>query len=113
MSRALVVSGGGCKGAFAVGLVKRLFEYWPNLEFDLYVGTSTGSLVTPMVAMNQMPLLEHIYTSLTTQDVVLQGELGDRIGDVSIFDASPLWSLIQTNYTDDLYNTLVGSGRKV
>ena len=113
MSRALVVSGGGCKGAFAVGLVKRLFEYWPNLEFDLYVGTSTGSLVTPMVAMNQMPLLEQMYTTLTTQDVVLQGELGDRINDVAIFDASPLWNLIQTNYTDALYNTLLTSGRKV
>ncbi len=113
MSRALVVSGGGCKGAFAVGLVKRLLAYWPNLTFDMYVGTSAGSLVTPLVAMNEVPLLEQIFTTQTTQDIVLQERLGDRLDDVSIFDATPLWNLIQANYTDDRYNTLLASGRKV
>jgi len=113
MSRALVVSGGGCKGAFAVGLVKRLFEHWPNLAFDMYVGTSTGSLVTPLVAMNEMALVEHIYTTETTENIVKTGRLGDHINDVSIFDASPLWDLVQANYTDDRYNALLNSGRKV
>ena len=113
MSRALVVSGGGCKGAFAVGLVKRLFEQWPNLTFDMYVGTSTGSLVTPLVAMNEMALLEQIYTTVTTDQIVTPGNLGDRIGDVSIFDAAPLWNLIQTNYTDASYQNLLASGRKI
>jgi NTE family protein len=113
MSRALVVSGGGCKGAFAVGLLKTLFAQWPNLAFDMYVGTSTGSLVTPLVAMNEMALLEQIYTTVTTQDIVLPGRIGDRIDDVSIFDASPLWNLIQTNYTDARYQNLLASGRKL
>ncbi len=52
MSRALVISGGGSKGAFAVGIVKRLLENYPNLKFDMYVGTSTGSLIVPLLAMN-------------------------------------------------------------
>ena len=69
MSRALVISGGGCKGAFAVGFLKRIFEHWPNLTFDIYVGTSTGSLVAPLVAMNEMALLEQIYTTVTTQEI--------------------------------------------
>ncbi|MEO7768554.1 MAG: patatin-like phospholipase family protein, partial [Ferruginibacter sp.] len=51
MSRALVISGGGSKGAFAIGILKKLFKEYPNLEFDMFVGTSTGSLIVPLVAM--------------------------------------------------------------
>jgi len=113
MSRALVISGGGCKGAFAVGIVKRLLENYPNLEFDMYVGTSTGSLIVPLLAMNEMALLEEIYTTQTTKDIVLQNRLGDRIGDDSIFDATPLWNTLGKNYTDDRYNTLLASGKRL
>lgn len=113
MSRALVISGGGCKGAFAVGIVKRLLENYPNLEFDMYVGTSTGSLIVPLLAMNEMALLEEIYTTQTTKDIVLQNRLGDRIGDESIFDATPLWNTLGKNYTDDRYNTLLVSGKRL
>jgi len=113
MSRALVISGGGCKGAFAVGIVKRLLENYPNLKFDMYVGTSTGSLIVPLLAMNEMALLEEIYTTQTTKDIVLQNRLGDRIGDDSIFDATPLWNTLGKNYTDDRYNTLLASGKRL
>ena len=113
MSRALVISGGGSKGAFAVGIVKRLFNLYPNLTFDIYVGTSTGSLIAPLVAMNEIALLEKIYTTQTTEDVVLQNRLGDRINDTSIFDASPLWQTLTNNYTDQRYNVLLATGKRV
>ena len=79
----------------------------------MQMGTSTGSLVTPLIAMNEMALLEHIYTTVTTAQIVEPGRIGDRINDVSIFDAAPLWNLIQTNYTDASYQNLLASGRKV
>ena len=113
MSRALVISGGGCKGAFAVGIMKRLLEQYPNLKFDMYVGTSTGSLIVPLLAMDEMALLEEIYTTQTTQDIALQNRLGDRIGDESIFDATPLWNTLGKNYTDDRYQTIVASGKRL
>jgi predicted acylesterase/phospholipase RssA len=113
MSRALVISGGGSKGAFAVGIVKRLFEQYPNLEFDMFVGTSTGSLIVPLVAMNEMALLEQIYTTRTTQDIVLQNRLGDRITDDSIFDATPLWNTLGANYTDARCATILNAGKKL
>ena len=50
MKRALVISGGGSKGAFAVGVLKQLFATYPNLDFDIYVGTSAGSLVVTLAA---------------------------------------------------------------
>ena len=113
MSRALVISGGGCKGAFAVGVLKRLFAEYPALDFDILVGTSTGSLMSPLVALGEMQILEDLYTTQKTENIVLTGRLGDRLGETSIFDASPLWDLIQKNYPDKRYNDLLATGKKI
>lgn len=113
MKRALVISGGGSKGAFAVGVLKKLFSLFPNLKFDILVGTSTGSLIVPMVAIGEMQMLEDLYTKQKTEDIVLKGRLGDRINTVSIFDASPLKALIQKNYTQQKYDAIKASGKKV
>lgn len=113
MSRALVISGGGSKGAFAIGVIKRLFKEYPNLEFDLFVGTSTGSLIAPLVAMNEMDLLEKLYTTQKTENIVLQNRIGDRLGSHSIFDATPLWNLLEFHYTDARYNDLLATGKNL
>ena len=44
MKRALVISGGGSKGAFAVGALKNLIRE-RNLTFDVVAGTSTGAAI--------------------------------------------------------------------
>ncbi len=113
MSRALVISGGGSKGAFAVGVLKKLFNEYPDLDFDLFVGTSTGSLMVPLVALKEMDMLENLYSNQKTEDIVLTGRLGDRINDVSIFDASPLKKLLEKNYTDQRYDSIKASGKKI
>jgi len=41
--RALVISGGGSKGAFAGGVAQYLIEE-EKRNYDLFLGTSTGSL---------------------------------------------------------------------
>jgi NTE family protein len=113
MSRSLVISGGGSKGAFAVGVIKRLLREFPNLSFDTYVGTSTGSLIAPLAAMGEFALLEKLYTSITNDDVIETGNLGDRLSENSIFGGGPLWDLIEKFYNDDNYNKLLASGKKI
>lgn len=113
MSRALVISGGGSKGAFAVGVIKRLLKEYPNLEFDSYVGTSTGSLIVPLAAMGAYDLLEELYTTQKTENIIKKSNLGDRLNQHSIFDANPLWGLIEQYYTDDNYKILQESGKKI
>lgn len=113
MSRALVISGGGCKGAFAVGVLKRLFNQYPGLDFDILVGTSTGSLMVPLVSIGEMDMLEKLYSNQKTENIVLEGRLGDRINDVSIFDASPLKKLLAQNYTDERYDSIKATGKKI
>jgi NTE family protein len=113
MRRALVVSGGGSKGAFAVGVIKQFAANFPNLKFDVYVGTSTGSLLTPLAAMGEYNLLEELYTTQTTEDVILKSNIGNRLNEHSIFDATPLWNLIAKYYTDARYEELSNTGNKV
>lgn len=113
MSRALVISGGGCKGAFAVGVLKRLFAAYPGLDFDIFVGTSTGSLMAPLVALGEMQMVEQLYTTQKTENVVLENRLADRINSTSIFDASPLWDQLLQNYTDQRYDELMAGGKKI
>ncbi len=113
MSRALVISGGGSKGAFAVGVLKKLFASFPGLEFDIFVGTSTGSLMVPLVALGEMDMVEKLYTSQKTENIVLERRIGDRLSATSIFDASPLFTQLQNTYTDDRYNALLATGKKV
>lgn len=52
MKNALVISGGGSKGAFAVGAIERLRE--AGITWDIVVGCSTGALIAPLV-VTDMP----------------------------------------------------------
>jgi len=113
MKRALVISGGGSKGAFAVGVIKQLQQIYPTLVFDIYVGTSTGSLIVPLAAIDEIPLLEEIYTTQSKGTIVKELRIGDRLNTDSIFDANPLWNLVNKHFTDDRYNTLQVSGKKL
>ncbi|PZR24166.1 MAG: Patatin [Citrobacter freundii] len=113
MSKALVISGGGSKGAFAVGVIKYLNANFPNSKFDMYVGTSTGSLIAPLAAMNKIDELEELYTTQNTTDIVQKFNIGDRLGENSIMGVDPLWELVKKHYSDDFYTALQQSGKQV
>jgi len=113
MKRALVISGGGSKGAFAVGVIKQLQQIYPSLVFDIYVGTSTGSLIVPLAAIDEIDLLEEIYTTQSKGTIVKELRIGDRLNTDSIFDANPLWNMVNKYFTDVRYNTLQASGKKL
>ncbi len=109
---ALVISGGGSKGAFAVGVVKYIFENHPEIKFDMVCGTSTGALMTPLVATKELALMEQIYTTKSTPDIVDTTRVGKRFlnGANSIFDGTPLVRLAQDTYTQARYNKILQSG---
>jgi predicted acylesterase/phospholipase RssA len=112
--QALVISGGGCKGAFAVGVLKNLAANFPEVSFDVIVGTSTGSLIAPFAALGRIDLLEKLYTSITTDQVVTKGNVVARLlGSNSLFDATPLGNLIKQYYNDDICQQVFASGKEV
>ena len=61
--RALVISGGGSKGAFAGGVVQYLLEK-EKKDYDLFIGTSTGSLMITHLALGKVRELKEIYSNV-------------------------------------------------
>ena len=51
--RALVISRGGSKGAFAGGVAQYLIEE-KKMKYDLFIGTSTGSLLVSHLALGEL-----------------------------------------------------------
>lgn len=66
--RALVISGGGAKGAFAGGLAEYLLKE-DGKTYDMFLGTSTGSLLVTHLAIGEIDKLKRVYTSVTQNDV--------------------------------------------
>jgi len=89
MKRALVVSGGGAKGAFAVGAARILVEE-ADLKFDLFAGTSTGALFAPLAAAGLYRLAAELYTATSTASLLHQRPPQQLLATDSLFDSSPL-----------------------
>jgi hypothetical protein len=113
MQNALVISGGGAKGAFAVGVIQKLLAEFPILNFDIVVGTSTGSLIAPLAIAGEYDLLRQLYTTVKTEDIIVKDNIGNRLGMDCIFEAGPLWNLMKKYYTDDLISRIMGGSQKL
>lgn len=66
--RALVISGGGSKGAFAGGVAQFLIEN-KKKEYDLFLGTSTGSLLISHLALGHIDKIYDIYTNVDMKKI--------------------------------------------
>ncbi|MCH4823506.1 patatin-like phospholipase family protein [Gramella lutea] len=66
--RALVISGGGSKGAFAGGVAQYLIQE-KKRNYKLYLGTSTGSLLIPHLAAGNIQKVYDIYTNVTQRKI--------------------------------------------
>ncbi len=100
--RALVISGGGSKGAFAGGVAQYLMER-EKRDYDMFLGTSTGSLLVPHLAVNNLSKLYDIFTNVQQQDIFsvspfVQRKKGDREY-VSIDFVNSLWQFIRMKRT--------------
>lgn len=113
MKKAMVISGGGSKGAYAVGILKHLDQNFEDLDFDIFVGTSTGSLIAGLAALGRIKDLEKLYTTKVTSDIIIKHNIGQRAGADSIFEVEPLWDLISSIYDDQFYDELQNSGKEI
>lgn len=66
--RALVISGGGSKGAFAGGMAEHFISDL-GIHYDIFTGSSTGSLLIPMLASDNVKKAKEVYTSITEKDI--------------------------------------------
>ncbi|TXD82340.1 patatin-like phospholipase family protein [Subsaximicrobium wynnwilliamsii] len=66
--RALVISGGGSKGAFAGGVAQYLMEKKGH-KYDLFIGTSTGSLLVSHLALQKVEKIKRVYTNVNQNSI--------------------------------------------
>lgn len=63
--KALVLSGGGSKGAFQTGALRKLLDENPELDYDIYTGISVGALNASFLATGPLketlPGLEDVW----------------------------------------------------
>jgi len=118
--RALVLSGGGARAAYQVGVLKALAKIWPRdtAPFDVVVGTSAGAVCAAVLATyaadwrEGIRRLEHVWANFTVEQVfradfaaMLGAGLrwassaltGGRLGTAppALFDNSPLRALLK------------------
>jgi NTE family protein len=73
MKRALVLSGGGAKGAFQLGALRYIESVVktenPGFNYDIIAGVSVGALNGVMEAMDKHNELEEIWNTITDEDI--------------------------------------------
>jgi predicted patatin/cPLA2 family phospholipase len=100
--KALVISGGGSKGAFAGGVAQYLMQDLGR-EYDMFLGTSTGSLLIPHLSLNKVDKVYDLFTNVTQRDIFsvspfVQRKKGDREY-VSIDFINSIWQFIRMKRT--------------
>ncbi|GGZ68544.1 patatin-like phospholipase family protein [Algibacter mikhailovii] len=66
--KALVISGGGSKGAYAGGVAQYLIEE-EGREYDMYLGTSTGSMLIPHLAAGKIEKIHQVFTNVNQRNI--------------------------------------------
>lgn len=114
---ALVISGGGSKGAFAAGVVDDLFvRYRESGWFGIVGGVSTGALIAPLAALMGGPpriarearsALQTAYTTVTTEDILERRRLVEAIIRRDSFSESdPLYELVDETLRPEWFEWL-------
>ena len=100
--RALVISGGGSKGAFAGGVAQYLLEKEKN-KYDIFIGTSTGSLLIPHLALGNIDKIHSIYTNVDMKKIfnvnpfVVKNKNGMDIVTINHFNV--IWQFLKRKRT--------------
>lgn len=132
MKKALVISGGGSKGAFAGGVAQYLMTK-ENRDYDLFIGTSTGSLMVSHLALGMLDELKELYTNVNQETIfsnnpfTIKKVAGEKVVNINHFntlinffkgrktfgESKNLRSLIQNNITKKMYDEIQKSNKEI
>jgi predicted patatin/cPLA2 family phospholipase len=100
--RALVISGGGSKGAFAGGVAEYLIKE-KDIHYEMFIGTSTGSLMVSHLAAEKIVELKALYTNVNQRTIfsnnpfLIKKVHGEKV--ISINHLNTLWNFINGRKT--------------
>lgn len=125
MKRALVISGGGAKGAWGGGIAHGLVNKH-GAEWDKLYGCSTGSLLVTLTALREMTRLKEAYTTVNSDDIfsvnpftksgkinVLNAICRIVKGKTSLGESGKLLDKVFDFFTIDDFRKIQGSGKEI
>ena len=132
MKKALVISGGGSKGAFAGGVAEYLLNK-KQKKYDLLLGTSTGSLMGSHLALGKVQELKELYTNVNQYSIFSNSPFkiktvhGEKVisirhrntllnffnGSKTFGESKNLLRLIQQNITEEMYHEIRTQNKEV
>lgn len=132
MKKALVISGGGSKGAFAGGVAEFLMKQRKK-KYDMFLGTSTGSLMVSHLALEMVDELKELYTNVNQRSIfsnnpfhikTVHGEKVISIRHINTFwnflngrktfgESKNLRKLIKKNITQKMYDEIRANNKEV
>ncbi len=132
MKKALVISGGGSKGAFAGGVAEYLMTE-EGKDYDLYLGTSTGSLMVSHLSLGMIDELKELYTNVNQRSIFSNSPFavrkisGEKV--VGINHLNTIWnflngrktfgesknlrSLIKKKVTKEMYSEILSREKEI
>lgn len=99
--RALVLEGGGAKGAYQIGALKALMEN--GLEFNAIVGTSIGAINAAFIAQGDIDKVEELWKTLSFKEIAdINNELIENFmtNQVSVEDFKEIKNIISRTIKD-------------
>lgn len=112
---ALVLSGGGAKGAFAVGVLQELLPRLQELgrSPSIFAATSTGAFIAPLALTGRLDELALFYTNLTTAQILALRTPGKALSAPSLADSTPIRNVLAQNLTDEICREVLDGGTGV
>jgi len=109
----LAISGGGSNGAFGAGLLNGWTESGTRPEFQMVTGISTGALIAPFAFLgpDYDYVLKDVYTTISTEDIMLQRSLFALLSADSAFNSDPLYHMVQKYVNDEVVTKIAAEYR--
>ncbi len=110
----LALSGGGQYGAFSAGILTAWSETGQRPMFDGVTGISTGAIIAPFAFLgpDYDPVLEEVYTTLSTEDVAESTVFSGLLAGSALADTAPLAEKIAHYITPEVLDKIGDEYRK-
>lgn len=119
--KAIVIEGGGSYGAYSAGRITAA-----NQDYDIAIGSSTGSMIAPFALLKDYETLGRCYTSVSNKDIyekypfwsggipnVFTGLYRYLRGKRGLTNSNPLRQLIKDNFTRNHYDRIINSDKQL
>ena len=103
--KALVISGGGARGAFAVGILTKLIREG-EIKYDIIGGTSTGALMSTLAYFGKIRELKDIYTTISTDKLLTKNSIRQAFDRGAFMDTDRLEEFVNKKVTRDMFEKI-------